>query len=130
MTDNMVRSFFGLTPGDVDKVRLLQDGIGYIYPLDRTVCPQSSSVIASSSRTLHAQNNTFQGDLAYSLRIFEEVLQAHFFSKSCSFGWRIADRFTSSLPDKPEEKEIPAAMLALVSTVVSLTRQCYIFGTH
>ena len=39
-TDNMVRSFFGLTPGDVDKVRLLQDGIGYIYPFDHAVSPR------------------------------------------------------------------------------------------
>ena len=30
------------------------------------------------------------------------------------------DRFTSSHPTKPDEKEIPAAMLALVSTAVCL----------
>ena len=69
----------------------------------------------------HLQTNTFQGDSAYSPRIFEEVLQAHFFSKPRSFGWSLVERFTSSLPDKPDEKEIPAAMLALVSTAVSLT---------
>ena len=75
----------------------------------------------SAIHSSHPQTNAFQGDSAYSPRIFEEVLQAHFFSKARSFGWRIVDHFTSSLPDKPDEKEIPAAMLALVSTAVSLT---------
>ena len=76
------------------------------------------------------QNNMFQGDLAYSPHIFEEVLQAQFFNKPRSFGWGIVDRFMSSLPDKPEEKEIPAAMLALVSMAVSLTHRCNLSSSN
>ena len=54
----------------------------------------------------------------FSLPVFENVLQAGFFSKRTSYGYRISHLFRSSLPDQPDEKEIPAAMLGLISTAV------------
>ena len=51
------------------------------------------------------------------------MLQAAFFSKRTSYGYRISHLFTSSLPDQPDEKEIPAAVLALISTAVRLGPQ-------
>lgn len=54
----------------------------------------------------------------YSPPIFIEILRVAFFKRANSFGFSVSRFFESSLPDKPEEKEIPASMLALVATAV------------
>ena len=56
----------------------------------------------------------------YTTRVFFDALKVAFFSNSRAYGAPIVSHFTSSLPDAPEEKEIPAAMLALVATAVSV----------
>lgn len=48
------------------------------------------------------------------------MLRVAFFKCPTSFGFKIAQEFASSLLDKPEEKEIPAPMLALVATAVTV----------
>ena len=58
----------------------------------------------------------------FNLPIFQDMLQVSFFSKRMSYGHHVSHLFTSSLPDQPDEKEIPVAMLALVSTAV-----CFVF---
>ncbi|KAI0350325.1 hypothetical protein OH77DRAFT_1524923 [Trametes cingulata] len=56
------------------------------------------------------------GRRALSPPVFVETLRTAFFKRPNSLGFKIADRFESTLPEKPDEKEIPAAMLALVAT--------------
>ncbi|KAI1790838.1 hypothetical protein LXA43DRAFT_1095059 [Ganoderma leucocontextum] len=94
-----VKAAYGLTVGDGAKVKWLLDGIAYIFPHDYKA-------------------QTVNGDEAFSLPVFEDMLADAFFSRRTSFGYRIADHFTSSLLESPDEKEIPAAMLALVSTAI------------
>ena len=52
------------------------------------------------------------------------VLHQCFFAGSGSIGSKHASRFTSSLAERPDEKEIPMAMLALVGTAVGLDHTC------
>ena len=58
------------------------------------------------------------GSKPYGAAIYLDMLRVGFFKSSTSLGFKIMDRFTSSLLDKPDEKEIPAPMLALVATAV------------
>lgn len=46
------------------------------------------------------------------------MLKDVFFSNSQAYGACISAHFSSLLPEAPSEKEIPAAMLALVATAV------------
>ena len=59
-----------------------------------------------------------RGDKPFDDPIFSQVLYSNFFKRSGSFGNKIINQFKSSSPDKPHEREIPAPMLALVSTAV------------
>ena len=54
----------------------------------------------------------------FNLPVFEQLLRTAFFSKPRSFGYRLLPHFTSSLPEAPDEKEIPVPMLALITTAV------------
>ncbi|KAJ8456585.1 hypothetical protein ONZ51_g12035 [Trametes cubensis] len=94
-----IQSTYHLRPGDVAHVNWLQKGCRYIYPHD------------------YKKDRIF-GDEPFALPIFVDGLRAAYFRTPKSFGWRIVDKFTSSFPEKPEEKELPAAMVALVSTAV------------
>ncbi|KAI9063912.1 hypothetical protein FKP32DRAFT_1570908, partial [Trametes sanguinea] len=87
-----VRATYNLTPGDSSHVDWLLKGCRYIYPHD------------------------YQ---PYALPIFVDSIRAAYFKTPKSFGWKVVSQFTSSSPDKPDEKEIPAAMLALISTAAS-----------
>ncbi|RDX39857.1 hypothetical protein OH76DRAFT_1367103, partial [Lentinus brumalis] len=91
ITDALVKRTYGLKPGDALKVIWFQEGLRYIFPFDYE--PYSSS-------------------------IFVEALTDAFFAKPRSYGYRIVSHFGSSLPEAPHEKEIPAAMLALVATAI------------
>ncbi len=64
------------------------------------------------------QKKTIVDTEPYSSSIFVEALTDTFFAKPRSYGYRIVSHFGSSLPEAPHEKEIPAAMLALVATAV------------
>ncbi|KAI0353816.1 hypothetical protein OH77DRAFT_1590904 [Trametes cingulata] len=90
---------FGLTFGDKEKGDWLQHGRRYIYPFSY-------------------ENNTIESHKPYSPPVFVETLRAAFFKRPNSLGFKISDRFESTLPEKPDEKEIPAAMLALVATTL------------
>ncbi|EIW53614.1 uncharacterized protein TRAVEDRAFT_23899 [Trametes versicolor FP-101664 SS1] len=90
---------FGLVFGDKDKGDWLQEGFRYIYPFDY-------------------QNKTINVGKPYSPPVFLETLRVAFFKRPSSLGFKISEHFESSLPDKPDEKEIPAAMLALVATAL------------
>ncbi|RPD72205.1 hypothetical protein L226DRAFT_442490, partial [Lentinus tigrinus ALCF2SS1-7] len=90
-TDALVRRAYDLKQGDALKVLWYEEGLRYIYPYDYE---------------------------AYSTRIFVDALMDALFATPRSYGYRAASRFTSSLADKPDEKEIPAAMLALVATAL------------
>ncbi|CDO72218.1 hypothetical protein BN946_scf184970.g70 [Trametes cinnabarina] len=93
-----VKTVYNLKAGDEPHVNWLQHGCRYIYP--------------------HQYEDKFDGENAYRLSIFADGIQAAYFSSPKSFGWKITKRFTSSLPDKPDELEIPAPLLALISTAV------------
>lgn len=62
----------------------------------------------------------------FDVDIITQVLSVHFFQVSARTGTSIAkqneDRFASSIPTKPDEFEIPEAMLALACVAVS--RRC------
>ncbi|KAI0652809.1 hypothetical protein C8Q70DRAFT_938104 [Cubamyces menziesii] len=95
-----ITSTYGLRPGDIAHVNWLQKRCRYIYPdhnFERDKCT---------------------GEQPYELAIFADSIRAAYFKSPKSFGWRIMTRFTSSFPEKPEEKEIPAVLLALASTAI------------
>ncbi|PIL24484.1 hypothetical protein GSI_14239 [Ganoderma sinense ZZ0214-1] len=97
--EGAVRAAYDLMIGDTEKVAWLQKDLAYIYPHDY-------------------KNRTVNGKEGFKPPIFENMLIASFFSRRQSYGHRISKHFKSSHPDKPDEKEIPAPMLALVSTAI------------
>ncbi|KAI1782336.1 hypothetical protein LXA43DRAFT_1068910 [Ganoderma leucocontextum] len=99
LCEGTVRATYGLTIGDSAKMTWLLKGIAYTYPHDYT----AQSVVRNQP---------------FSLPIFVDMLQIAFFSKRTSYGHRISHLFMSSLPDQPDEKEISAAMLGLISTAI------------
>ncbi|RPD72980.1 hypothetical protein L226DRAFT_572755 [Lentinus tigrinus ALCF2SS1-7] len=98
-TNSNPSSLYGLKKGDATHVAWLLEGLRYIYPNDYT-------------------HDKVDGSQPFAAPIFEEVLTSVFFRSPRSLGYRLVPYFTSSLPDKPDEKEIPAALLALVSTAL------------
>ncbi|KAF7796674.1 hypothetical protein EIP86_007857 [Pleurotus ostreatoroseus] len=62
--------------------------------------------------------------------IFTQLLAAHFFDGPSSIAARCPDLFKSSLRDKPHEREIPEAMIALVCAVTALALSDWISGTY
>ncbi|KAJ8481396.1 hypothetical protein ONZ51_g6033 [Trametes cubensis] len=99
LADGQPRTAFGLVFGDKDMGDWLQEGLRYIYPFNY-------------------QNQSIDNSKAYSPPVFAEMLRIAFFKRQMSFGFKISQQFVSSLPDKPDEQEIPAAMLALVATAL------------
>ncbi|KAI0631685.1 hypothetical protein C8Q77DRAFT_1074678 [Trametes polyzona] len=59
---------------------------------------------------------TIEAGKIYSPDIFVEMLRLAFFKQPDAFGFEISSRFYSSLPEKPDEVELPAPMLALIAT--------------
>ncbi|RDX51306.1 hypothetical protein OH76DRAFT_1481588 [Lentinus brumalis] len=99
ITDTLVKRTYGLKPGDALKVIWLQEGLRYIFPFNY-------------------ENKTIVDTEPYGTPVFVEALTDAFFAKPRSYGYRIVSHFGSSLPEAPHEKEIPAAMLALVATAL------------
>ncbi|KAI0716909.1 hypothetical protein C8Q76DRAFT_795146 [Earliella scabrosa] len=99
VTDAIAGNVYNLRPGEVQNVNFLQEGLRHIFPIN----PAQQSV---------------DGTKPYGIPVFAQVLRNAFFRDERSFGYRVVDRFESSLADQPDEKEIPAAMLALVSTAL------------
>ncbi|KAJ8496364.1 hypothetical protein ONZ51_g1124 [Trametes cubensis] len=94
-----IQSTYHLRPGDVGHVNWLHKGCRYIYPHDY-------------------KKDKHCGDEPFALPIFTDGLRATYFKTPKSFGWKIINQFASSYPEKPDEKELPAAMVALASTAV------------
>ncbi|OJT11577.1 hypothetical protein TRAPUB_11906 [Trametes pubescens] len=90
---------FGLMSCDKDKGDWLQEGFRYIYPFDY-------------------ENKSIKASKPYSPPVFLEILRVAFFKRPSSLGFKICKHFESSLPDKPDEKELPASLLALVATAL------------
>ncbi|OJT12554.1 hypothetical protein TRAPUB_10898 [Trametes pubescens] len=90
---------FGLRFGDKVKGDWLQEGLRYIYPFDY-------------------ETKTIKANQPYSPPVYLETLRVAFFKRSSSFGFNVSPHFTSSLLDKPDEKEMPAPLLALVATAL------------
>ncbi|OSD07738.1 hypothetical protein PYCCODRAFT_1421659 [Trametes coccinea BRFM310] len=109
--DGAIRATYNLSPGDVGHVNWLLKGCRYIYPHDY-------------------KKDKFSGSEPYTLPIFVDGIRATYFKTPKSFGWKVVHRFTSSLPDKPEEKEIPAPLLALISTAVFAAIDDYRFNPY
>lgn len=63
-------------------------------------------------------NQTLDGARPYENPAILSVLEQSFFSGPSSIGVRLASKFKSSRADRPDEKEIPMPMLALVATGV------------
>ncbi|KAH9856107.1 hypothetical protein C2E23DRAFT_882237 [Lenzites betulinus] len=99
LVDGQPSTALGLTSGDKEKGDWLQEGFRYIYPFDY-------------------ETKTIKAGKPYSPPVFIETLRVAFFKRPSSFGFELSKHFESSLPEKPDEKEIPAAMLALVATAL------------
>lgn len=121
ITDTLVKRTYGLKPGDALKVIWLQEGLRYIFPFNYEVClivcARCLSVVTMTD-AIWMQNKTIVDTEPYGTPVFVEALTDAFFAKPRSYGYRIVSHFGSSLPEAPHEKEIPAAMLALVATAV------------
>ncbi|KAJ3542108.1 hypothetical protein NM688_g6007 [Phlebia brevispora] len=61
--------------------------------------------------------------------IFSQLLVAHFFNGPSALGSSLMGNFKSSLEGKPDEKEIPAVMLAVVAATVALSIADWSSGT-
>ncbi|KAH9896415.1 hypothetical protein C8Q73DRAFT_664233 [Cubamyces lactineus] len=93
-----------------DMVNRLKKKDDYSYELVRLPAQRIS--------TLRGNNKTIEDAKPYSPPMFVKMLRVAFFKCPTSFGFKISQRFESTLPDKPDEKEIPAPMLALVATTL------------
>ena len=78
-----------------------------------------SVILGESTHTLQ----DVDGSKPYRHLVFAKILHLAFFkSRQSGVGFKIVSSFTSSLLDKPDEKEIPAPMLALTATTVGPPR--------
>ncbi|KAI0331457.1 hypothetical protein GY45DRAFT_1300919 [Cubamyces sp. BRFM 1775] len=108
ITDPLAPNAFGLKSGDSDYVEWLKEMLRYIYPVD------------------YAKERC-QGDKPFGAPVFVQALRNAFFHSSRSIGNLLTIHFESSDPERPEEKEIPAPMLALVSTALYASISDYEF---
>ncbi|KAI0634263.1 hypothetical protein C8Q77DRAFT_1072902 [Trametes polyzona] len=99
LVEGQAGSVFELKFGNREKGDWLHSKFRYIYPFDY-------------------EKKTYQASKPYSPPIYVETLRAAFFKHAKSLGFKIAHLVESSLPDKPNEKELPAPLLALVATAI------------
>ncbi|TFK52085.1 hypothetical protein OE88DRAFT_1699514 [Heliocybe sulcata] len=101
LTDLQVMTSYGLQQRDelVSDIDWLQKDLQYIYPLD-------------------VERRTHKANAPYEHQIFIDILRAQFFAGPSSIASQYSDLFVSTLTDKDSEKEIPGAMMALVSTAI------------
>ncbi|KAJ3017244.1 hypothetical protein NUW54_g632 [Trametes sanguinea] len=95
---SQVVSQYGLRPGDGGRVQRWLDRRFYIFPGD--------------------VDKRLEKNLPYEHPIFVEVIASCFFRGSDSIASKWASRFKSSDPGRPDEVEVPQAMVALVATAV------------
>ncbi|KAI0351067.1 hypothetical protein OH77DRAFT_1430299 [Trametes cingulata] len=111
LTDPLVAAAYHLESGDSDRVAWLKDSLRYIYPGDY-------------------EKDTVEAQKPFSPPIFVQVLRNVFFNNARSIGNALAERFTSSDASRPDEKELPAPMLALVSTAIFASIADYEFDVY
>ncbi|KAI0941788.1 hypothetical protein AcW1_003584 [Taiwanofungus camphoratus] len=102
-TDAMVDGYYGcMKPGRHSTVEWLLKFLHFIYPCD-------------------AEKQTIDSIKPFQHPAIIAGLQQCFFSGLKSFGHKNINLFTTSDPERPDEKEIPMAMLGLVTTAVCLS---------
>lgn len=89
----------------------------YVYPCNFEVCRLSLPLRVCKSIFRVVKNKSCSDAKPYQHPVVASIVREAFFKGSKSFASRNPDVFTSSLPSR-DEKEIPAAMLALVGTAV------------
>ncbi|KAI8994098.1 hypothetical protein BD414DRAFT_411913 [Trametes punicea] len=98
-------------------------------------CPPHYGLQAGSEDTLEKVEYQFS-DLRYiypspySNAIIQHTLRAAFWNVPSAVGYRIEDFFPSARRDRPDEKEIPMAMLALVGAVLHASLSEWSTGIH
>lgn len=118
--NTLVATVYGIKLGDAEYGGWLQYGLRFVYPHNYKVHLLCHARYPSELGLL--QEDSVDGEKPFDNPVFGQMLHSHFFIRSNSFGHRIMSRFTSTLSEKPNEKEIPAPMLALVTTAVRMTR--------
>ncbi|KAI0941787.1 hypothetical protein AcW1_003584 [Taiwanofungus camphoratus] len=99
-TDAMVDGYYGcMKPGRHSTVEWLLKFLHFIYPCD-------------------AEKQTIDSIKPFQHPAIIAGLQQCFFSGLKSFGHKNINLFTTSDPERPDEKEIPMAMLGLVTTAI------------
>lgn len=91
------------------------------YTPSITRCVATCHVSFDLIDPFNGQNKSITAGKPYSPPVFLELLRVAFFKRPSSLGFKICKYFESSLPDKPDEKELPASLLALVATAVRST---------
>jgi hypothetical protein len=96
-------------------------------------CCQCELIVVSLSSWIDMKarqgiNHTLDDSRPYEHPVILSVLEQAFFSGPSSIGAQLPNKFKSSRADRPNEKEIPTPMLALVSTGVRFS--AFICVTH
>ncbi|KAI0746221.1 hypothetical protein C8Q80DRAFT_1121117 [Daedaleopsis nitida] len=116
ITDSSVVAFYELKPGQCTaKIDFLLEWLVYIYPHTFKVGDGQSLVSYAKP---------------YQHNIVEHALRTCFFDGTHSPAAREAHRFSSVLDDRPDEKEVPLAMLALVATAIHASLTEWKSGAH
>ncbi|KAI0944927.1 hypothetical protein AcV7_001598 [Taiwanofungus camphoratus] len=110
-TDGIVSGHYQCRLGRQKEIDWLLQDLRYIY-----LCNPETEMLLLNKPFLH------EGIIT--------ALQQCFFHGRHSFGMKNLELFTSSLPDKPDEKELPKAMCALASTAVRTSIFEFISGSH
>ncbi|KAI0738178.1 hypothetical protein C8Q80DRAFT_1114055, partial [Daedaleopsis nitida] len=109
ITDAHILVHYDLNPAECEeKIPKLFAHMNYIYPGARDVLPYNSP---------------------YQNPLLDAVLRTAFFTGQSSIANKHPYRFMSSLPQRPEEKEVPMAMLALVGAAVHASLSEWKTGT-
>ncbi|CDO75133.1 hypothetical protein BN946_scf185010.g58 [Trametes cinnabarina] len=128
ITDPLVATAYNLESGDEKRVEWLKDSLRYIYPGDFEVFTRFSCYLPTILTCW--QKGTVEAQKAFSPPIFVRVLRSAFFNNSRSIGNALIEKFVSSDPSRPDEKELPAPMLALVSTAIFASIADYEFDVY
>ncbi|KAJ3533403.1 hypothetical protein NM688_g7285 [Phlebia brevispora] len=111
MANGLVPSEYNLISGDVGpRVASLLTSCQWIYPGDADKMPNFKK--------------------PFERNIFAQLLATHFFNGADSIGSSVAMDFKSSVRDKPDEREIPEAMLGLVCATVALSISDWASGEY
>ncbi|KAI0334244.1 hypothetical protein GY45DRAFT_1270510 [Cubamyces sp. BRFM 1775] len=112
VADAHVTAFYQLAPEECSaKIPWLFNHLTYIYPGDFS-------------------KQSVPWGKPYQHPAVAAVIRACFFTGIGAFATLHADRFASSLPDRADEREIPMAMLALVSTAIHASLAEWKTGSH